>query len=123
MPSYGKSFGPSALTADTKSQVGSDYTVPHSGVIKQIRYCFYQGVIDKATTGILYLESDRQKGPFEFAVGGSIGITTTSGATGPNAQTEVVEVDIPITQGEILSVHVKAAEALEEATISITWLS
>jgi len=95
--------------------------MPTAGVIKKIRFCFYQGVIDKATTGILYLESDRQKGPWEYAVGGSIGITTTSGATGPNIRTEEIEVHIPVEYKEEITLSAKMAEALEEGTISIQW--
>lgn len=121
MPSRSHAFGPTALTADTKTAIGSAYKVPQAGVIKRIRFCFYQGVIDKATTGILYLESDQQKGPFEWAVGGSIGITTTSGATGPNIATEEIEVHIPVKAQEEITVSAKMAEALEEGTVSIMW--
>jgi len=106
--------------ADTKTQIGSDYTVPKGGRVTQIRYAFYQGVIDKASSGILTIETDRQKGPFEFAVGGQIGITTTSGATGPNAPTELIPVSgLNLTQGEVVSVYLTTAEALEENTVSI----
>jgi len=121
MPSRGHAFGPTALTADTKTAIGSAYKVPVAGTIKRIRFCFYQGVIDKATTGILYLESDQQKGPFEFAVGGSIGITTTSGATGPNIATEEIEVNIAVKAQEEITMSAKMAEALEEGTVSILW--
>lgn len=116
-----KAFGPTALTADTKTQIGSDYTMPSGGTIREIRICFYQGVIDKATALKLIIETDRQKGPFEFAAGGSIGITTTSGATGPNIPTESIKTAIQVSQGEIISVYATAAEALEEATVSIQW--
>lgn len=121
MVTRSKSFGPTALTADTKTTIGSAYKFPKAGVIKRIRYCFYQGVIDKATATILTLESDMQKGPFEFAVGGSVGITTTSGATGPNIATEEIEVAIPIGAQEEFTVSGTSAEALEEATVSILW--
>lgn len=121
MVSRSHAFGPSALTADTDSTVGTAYKVPKGGVIKLIRFCFYQGVIDKATTGILYLKTDVQKGPFEFAVGGSIGITTTSGATGPNIATEEIKVNIPVGPQEEITISAKMAEALEEATVSIHW--
>jgi len=116
------SFGPTASVADTKTQIGSSYTMPKGGTVKQIRYAFYQGVIDKATSGKLIIETDRQKGPFEFAVGGQMGITTTSGATGPNCETEVIYPSgIVLSQGEIVSVYLTTAEALEENTISIEW--
>ena len=114
------SFGPSALTADTETAIGSAYTFSKTGRIKKLRFCFYQGVIDKSTTGILYLNFKNLSGPFEFAVGGSIGITTTSGATGPNIQTEEIDVDIPYTNGEQITPKAKMSEALEEATLSIT---
>jgi len=114
-------FAATAATADTKTTMGTAYKVPSAGTIRRIRICFYQGVIDKATTGILYIETDQQKGPFEFAVGGSIGITTTSGATGPNIQTEELQVSIPVKAQEEITVSLKAAEALEEVTVSILW--
>jgi hypothetical protein len=114
-------FAATAATADTETTMGSAYKLPKGGTIKRIRFCFYQGVIDKATTGILYLKSDVQKGPFEFAVGGSIGITTTSGATGPNIATEEIECSIPSGAQEEWTVSVKMAEALEECTVSILW--
>lgn len=120
MVSRSTSFGPTAAVADTKTAIGSVYSTGGSGVIKKIRMCFYQGVIDKATTGILYLDFKKQKGPFEFAVGGSIGITTTSGATGPNIPTEEIDVDIPYVLGEEITVSLKMAEALEECTVSLT---
>lgn len=119
--SKGHAFGPTALTADTKTTIGSAYKVPKGGTIKLIRFCFYQGVIDKATTGILYLESNVQKGPFEYAVGGSIGITTTSGATGPNIATEEIKVNIPVDPEEEITMSAKMAESLEEGTVSIHW--
>lgn len=114
------SFGPSAATADTETAIGSAYTFSKSGRIAKLRICFYQGVIDKATAGILFLYFKNLAGPFEFAVGGSIGITTTSGATGPNIATEEIDVDIPYTNGEVITPKLKAAEALEEVTLSIT---
>ena len=117
-----KALGPSAATADTKSQIGSDYTMPKGGTVKSIRVCFYQGVIDKATTGKLIIETDRQKGPWEFAIGGSIGITTTSGATGPNIPTEIIyPFGMTFGQGEIITISVTMAEALEEVTVSFEW--
>jgi len=114
------SFGPTASVADTETTLGSAYTFANAGVIKKIRLAFYQGVIDKACTGILYLKFKRLSGPFEFAVGGSMGITTTSGATGPNIPTEEIDVDIPYDNGEQVTVSLKSAEALEECTASIT---
>jgi len=114
------SFGPTAATADTKTTIGSAYTFAKIGRLRQIRVNYYQGVIDKATTGILYLDFKKLSGPFEFAVGGSIGITTTSGATGPNIATETVDIDIPVDNGEVLTVSLKMAEALEECTVSVT---
>jgi len=115
-------FGPTASVADTKTAIGSTYTVPKGGRVRQIRYSFYQGVIDKATSGKLIIETDRQKGPFEFAVGGQMGITTTSGATGPNCPTEVIfPIGLVLSQGEIVTVSLTTAEALEENTVSIEW--
>lgn len=88
----------------------------------QARITFYQGVIDKSCSGTLHIETDRQKGPFEYSIGGQMGITTTSGATGPNANTEVIVISgLSLSQGEILSVYVTTIEALEDVTVSIEW--
>lgn len=114
-------FAATAATADTKSAMGSAFKLPVAGTIKRIRVCFYQGVIDKATTGKLTLESNLQKGPWEFAIGGSIGITTTSGATGPNIATEEIECSIPVALNEEITISLTMAEALEECTVSFLW--
>lgn len=116
-----KSGGPTAATADTKTAIISAYTMPMGGRIKAIRLSFYQGVIDKACSGILTFETDRQKGPFEYAVGGQMGITTTSGATGPNVSTELIPVDIAVSQGEQVTISLTMSEALEECCISFQW--
>lgn len=121
MVSRSHAFGPTAGAADTKGIIGAAYKVPKGGTIKQIRVCFYQGTIDKSTTGILYLTTDVQKGPFEFAIGNSIGITTTSGATGPNCPTEVLDCNIPVGPQEEVTIEVKFSEAVEEVTASIHW--
>jgi len=117
MPS--KSGGPTATTADTKTAIISSYTMPSGGTIKMIRYTGYNGVIDKASTGILTVESDRRKGPWEYAV--DIGGTwaTTSGAS--PTQVNKIPCNIPVSQGEQITVSLTTAEALEENCISIQW--
>jgi len=118
MVSRSVSFGPTAVSADTKTTIGSAYSFPSSGRIKKIRFCAYQGVVDKSTTAILYLDFKRLSGPFEFAVGGTVGVSgTDSGIAMP---TEEIDVDIPYQVGEEVTVSVKAAEALEEVTVSLT---
>lgn len=114
-------FAATAATADTKTTMGSAYSLPIGGTIKRIRLAFYQGVIDKSCSGILTVETNIQKGPFEFAVGGQMGITTTSGATGPNCQTEEIEVSIPVKINEEITVSLTMTEALEECVVSIMW--
>jgi hypothetical protein len=121
MPSH--AFAATAATADTKTTMGSAYTMPKGGRVTQCRLAFYQGVIDKSCSGILTIETDRQKGPFEYAVGGQMGITTTSGATGPNCPTEVIAVHgLSLGQGEIVTVSLTMTEALEECVVSIEWI-
>jgi hypothetical protein len=113
--------GPTAATADTKTAIISSYTMPTGGMVRAIRLSFYQGVIDKSCSGILTFETDRQKGPFEYAVGGQMGITTTSGATGPNVSTEIIPVAIQVSQGEQVTISLTMSEALEECCVSFQW--
>lgn len=122
---YSDLVGPTACSADTETQVGGANISILPGNyyrIRQIRLCYYQGVIDKATTGKLELKIDKVNGPFKFAVGGSIGITTTSGATGPNTPTEVIECDILVPGKADVGVYCTFAEALEEVTASILYV-
>jgi len=120
MVTRGHAFGPTAMTADTETTVGSAYKVPTAGTIKRIRVAFYQGVIDKATSGILYIKTDQQKGPFEFAIGGVNCIATTSGSSG-SIPTEEIECAISVKAQEEVTVSCKMAEAQEEMTVSILW--
>ncbi|RLI42935.1 hypothetical protein DRO69_09820 [Candidatus Bathyarchaeota archaeon] len=110
-------FGPTTVTADNKDKIGSAYSFPQNGVIKKIRFCAYQGVVDKATTAILYLEFKRLSGPFEFAVGGTVGISGTD--SGISMPTEEIDVNIPYKTGEEVTVKLKASEALEDVIVSL----
>jgi len=112
------SFGPTAASADTETTIGSAYSFPTSGRIRAIRYCAYQGVVDKSTTAILILDFKRLSGPFEFAVGGTVGVSGTD--SGISMPTEEIIVDIPYQVGEEVTVKVKPSEALEEVTVSLT---
>jgi len=110
------SFGPTASTADTKTTIGSAYTFAKTGRIRQIRLNGYQGVTDKAQNGILTLDFKKLSGPFEFAVMAANTEVTVGGSHG----TEVIDVDIPVDNGEVVTVSLTTAEALEECTISLT---
>lgn len=71
MTTYGDMKGPTACAADTETQIGgANISMLPGGMyrIKKIRVCFYQGVIDKATTGKLELKIDKVSGPFKFPV-------------------------------------------------------
>jgi len=116
MVSRSTSFGPTAAVADTKTTIGSAYTFATTGHIKKIRVTGYQGVTDKAEASILYLEFKKLSGPFEFACYPAGGEVTVGG----KRPTEVIEVDIPYDNGEQVTVSIKAAEALEECTVSLT---
>lgn len=118
MPSNSTSFGPTAAVADTKTAIGSAYTIERNAVIRKIRVAGYNGVTDKSTAAILYVELSRTKGPFEFACYGAGEEITVGG----KRSTEEIDVDIPVTSGEVITVSVKAAEALEEVTISLTYV-
>jgi len=109
-------FGPTAATADTETTIGSKYSFPGSGKIAKIRVAGYNGVTDKATSAILFLYFKRLAGPFEFACYGAGEEITVGG----KRATEVIECDIPYVVGEEVTVKVKAAEALEEVTVSLT---
>ena len=117
MVTRSKSFGPSASTADTKTPIGSAYKVPQSGTIRRIRITSYQGTTDKSDTAVLTLESDQQKGPFEFACAPASHEITVGG----KIQTEEIEVDIPVMAQEEITLSLTASEALEETTASILW--
>lgn len=116
MVSRSISFGPTAAVADTKTAIGSVYSTGGSGTIKNVRIAGYNGVTDKATAAILYLDFKKQKGPFEFACYGA-GEEITVGGKRP---TEVIPLDISYALGEEITVSLKAAEALEEVTVSLT---
>lgn len=126
MTTYADVKGPTACAADTETQIGGAAISLLPGgtyTIKKIRVCFYQGVIDKATTGILELKIDKVSGPFKWPIGGSIGITTTSGATGPNIPTEEIDCDIRNVPGSAeVSIYCTFAEAVEEVTAGITYV-
>ena len=116
MVSRSTSFGPTAATADTKTTIGSAYTFARTGTIKKIRIAGYNGVTDKATASILYLDMKKISGPFEFACYGAGEEITVGG----KRATEEIDVDIPYENGEQVTVSLLAAEALEEVTVSIT---
>jgi len=111
-----KSFGPTAAVADTKTTIGVAYQVPKGGRIQKIRVAAYNGVADKAGTAILILETDRQKGPWEYAVQFMQGLTDVY-----PVPTAVIDCNIPVSQGEIVTVSLTASEALEDVIVSITW--
>lgn len=115
MPS--KTFGPTNGTADTETQIGSAYTVPIPGAVRRIRISGYNGVADKAGSGVLIVYSDRQTGPFEFATHIGAGLTDVYS----DHVDEILAPGLSLTQGEILTIKYKGAEAHEEITISIEW--
>lgn len=114
MPS--KSGGPSAVAADTKTALIDAYTVPQDGTVRQIRIGAYNGVADKAGTAIVTFESDQQKGPFEFAVVLGHGLTDVY----PLKESVIVPA-MHLSKGEIITISLTSAEALEEVVVSIEW--
>lgn len=118
MVSNSTSFGPTAATADTKTAIGSVYTIERDATLKKLRVSGYQGVTDKATSAIAFIDLSRTKGPFEFACYGAGEEITVGG----KRQTEEIDLDVPVTKGETITVSLKAAEALEEVTMSLTYV-
>lgn len=116
MVSRSTSFGPTAATADTETTIGSAYTFATSGTLKKMRVTGYNGVTDKATAAIVYLSFKKLQGPFEFACYGA----GEEISVGGKRATEEIDIDIPYDNGEVVTVSMKAAEALEEVTISLT---
>lgn len=116
MPS--KAFGPTALVADTKTQIGSAYTMPSGGRVTRIRVCGYNGATDKAEATKLIVETDQQNGPFEYACYPAGGELTVGGK---RATDEILFPAIALAKGEIVSIYGTAAEALEDVTVSIEW--
>lgn len=116
MPS--KAVGPTDLTAATKTQVGSDYTMPKGGRVSQIRVAAYNGVADKSGVATLIIETDRQKGPFEYAVSLGGGLTDVY-----SLKESVIPIaNLAFEQGEIVTISMTAIEALEDATVSFEWV-
>lgn len=110
-------FGPTAASADTKTGIGSETAMPQAGRIRRIRVIGYQGVTDKADSAILTLETNLQKGPWEFACGPANHEITVGG----RIPTEEIEVDIPVGINEKITVSLTASEALEDCIISLTY--
>lgn len=115
MPS--KSGGPTASAADTKTAIISSYTIPRSGTVKQIRVSSYNGVADKAGSGILHFESDQNPGPNEFAISSGAGLTDVY-----SHPTDVINCNIPVSKGELITISTTFAEAEEEVCVSFTWV-
>jgi len=109
------SFGPTAAVADVETTIGSAYSFGKSGRIYEVRIAGYNGTTDKSTASILFLYFKNLSGPFEIACYGA-GEEVTVGGKRP---TEVIPLDIPYTVGEQVTVKLKAAEALEEVTVSL----
>ena len=112
------SFGPTDPTADAEGTIGSAYTFATTGRIKQIRTAGYQGTADKSGSAILYLYFKRMTGPFEFVVSFSGGVVEG----GSLKETEMVDVDIPYENGEVVTVKVKTAETTTDLSVSLTCL-
>lgn len=117
MVSRSVSFGPTAGTADTKTTLGSAYTFATSGVIKKIRWVGDQATVDIGLQGILYLDFKRLVGPFEFVVGMAAG-KLTAGEVG--IPVDEIDVDIPYTNGEVVTVSIKTTETTADNTVSLT---
>jgi len=108
------------MVSATETTIGTAYKVPNAGTIKRIKMSFYQGVIDKSNTGTIKLSTDQQKGPFEYAVGGASGITTTSGATA-GYELQEIEVSIPVKAQEEITLKGTFVEIVEDLTVHIMW--
>jgi len=110
-------FGPSAGTADAKTTIGSAYTFATQGRIKQIRCVWDNATADIGVHGQLSLDFKRIVGPFDFAVGG---LTSKQTAGEGMVPTIVIDVDIPYSNGEVVTVSLKATETATDVEISLT---
>lgn len=117
MPTRSIAFGPTASSADTKTKIGSETAMPQSGVIRRIRVTAYQGVTDKADTSILHIETNLQKGPWEFACAPPSHEITVGGRIGA----EEWEVEIPVKINEKITVSLTSSEALEDVVVSLLY--
>jgi len=104
--------------ADTKTTIGSAYTFAATGRIKKIMVTGYQGVTDKAESGVLTLNFKTLTGPFEFACVASAGEITVGGKRNP----QVIDVDLPVKNGEVVTVSLTTAEALEDCVVSLLFI-
>lgn len=117
MPTESVSFGPSAVTADTKSLIGAETAMPKAGVIREIRVTAYQGVTDKADTAILTLDLNIQKGLQEFACAPCSHEITVGG----RIPAEVIKVEIPFAINEKIKASLTPSESLEDVVVSLLY--
>lgn len=86
-----------------------------SGHIRELRWCAGNIVDAKEVQCTVTLEPPTLKGPWEYVFGSG-----ASGATlGGQAPTDVRDVDIPVTAGDVIVVTVTANDALDSATLSM----
>jgi len=116
-----KSFGPTSVTAETKTQVGSDYTMP-SGARRIIGMQVCVGTLAKAEgiTGHITLEHDGATGPFEYAIPLAMasGTSGTETAWGALCGIAIIPVDISGINGGVLKVYATMIAAVE-VTVSV----
>jgi len=111
-----KAFGQTASVADTKTQIGSDYTLP-SGTrkITALHMSIFTLVKAEAPAGYITLEIDTVNGPFEFPIPIAM-ITGTSGteaAWGSLTKLGPIPVDIPVPGAGVCKLYVTLDAALE----------
>ncbi len=111
-----KAFGPTAVTAATKTTVGSAYTLP-AGVTKLTKLYASVTTLTKAESiqGYITLEGDWGKGPFEYTVPIQFmsGTSGTEAAWGAIACCEGIPLDIPVPGAGILTVSATITNAVE----------
>lgn len=109
-----KTFGPTANTAATKTQIGSDYNIPDKfGRISGIIVSYYTAALEDAS-GYIILELDGVKGPFEIPLASVIGATSGLAAT-----PIIIPLNIPGVGGNVLTVSATIVAALTSVHVGV----
>lgn len=110
-----KAFGRTATTADTKTQIGSTYTLP-AGTRKLVGLLVginKDTITDEGGAVIVSIETDFSSGPFEFVVSND-SIGATSGVSAPT-EAKFIPLDIDVPGAGQISVYANAPTAVEMA--------
>jgi len=109
-----KTFGPTQNTANTKTQIGSDYNVPKMiNRIKGLIIQLYNNAVEDMS-GYITLELDNVKGPFEIPLPSIVAITSGVAMT-----PIIIPLNIDGVGGSVLSVYATITAQVEKVTVGV----